>query len=196
MDYIVHGILEARILEWVAFPFSRGSTQPRDGTQVSHIAGRFFTNWTTNTALTNSFPSLEPICCFMSGSNCCLLTSIQIFQEAGKVVWYSHLLKNFPQFVVIYTIKDFGVINKAEVDVFLDSLAFSMIQWMLAILSLGKDSWIKCNPCYQRVDRKNEYTKTWYLGFPGGSVTKNLPANVGDLGLIPGLGRFHMPWSN
>ena len=44
MDYIVHGILQARILEWVAFPFSRGSSQPRDRTQVSCIAGRFFTN--------------------------------------------------------------------------------------------------------------------------------------------------------
>ena len=44
MDYTVHGILQARILEWVAFPFSRGSSQPRDKTQVSYIAGRFFTN--------------------------------------------------------------------------------------------------------------------------------------------------------
>ena len=44
MDYTVHGILQARILEWVAVPFSRGSSQPRDGTQVSRIAGRFFTN--------------------------------------------------------------------------------------------------------------------------------------------------------
>ena len=42
--YTVHGILQARILEWVAFPFSRGSSQPRDGTQVSRIAGRFFTS--------------------------------------------------------------------------------------------------------------------------------------------------------
>ena len=44
MDYTVHGVLQARILEWVAFPFSRGSSQPRDGTHVSHIAGRFFTS--------------------------------------------------------------------------------------------------------------------------------------------------------
>ena len=44
MDYTVHGILQARILEWVAFPFSRGSPQPREGTQVSCIAGRFFTS--------------------------------------------------------------------------------------------------------------------------------------------------------
>ena len=47
VDYTVHGILQARILEWVAFPFPRGSSQPRDRTQVSHIAGRFFTSWTT-----------------------------------------------------------------------------------------------------------------------------------------------------
>ena len=50
MDYTVHGILQARILEWVAFPFSRGSSQPRDRTQVSCIAGRFFTSWSTREA--------------------------------------------------------------------------------------------------------------------------------------------------
>ena len=44
MDYTVHGILQARILKWVAIPFSRVSSQPRDQTQVSHIAGRFFTS--------------------------------------------------------------------------------------------------------------------------------------------------------
>ena len=47
MDYTVHGILQARILAWVAFPFSRGSSQSRDQTQVSRIAGRFFTSWAT-----------------------------------------------------------------------------------------------------------------------------------------------------
>ena len=52
-----------------------------------------------------SFLDLEPVCCFMSSSNCCFLTCIQISQEVGQVVWYSHLLKNFPQFVVIYTVK-------------------------------------------------------------------------------------------
>ena len=50
MDYPVHGILQARILEWVAFPFSRGSSQPRDWTQVSCTAGRFFTSWATREA--------------------------------------------------------------------------------------------------------------------------------------------------
>ena len=71
-----------------------------------------------------SFPYLEPVCCSMSGSNCSFLTYIQISQEAGKVVWYSNLFKNFPQFVVIHTVKGFGVVNKTEVDVFLKVSCF------------------------------------------------------------------------
>ena len=47
MDYRVHGILQARLLEWIAFPFYRRSSQPKDQTQVSHIAGGFFTSWAT-----------------------------------------------------------------------------------------------------------------------------------------------------
>ena len=72
-----------------------------------------------------SFANLEPVCCSMSSSNCCFLTCIQISQEASQVVWYSHLLKNFPQFVVIHTVKGFGVLNKTEVDVFLELASFS-----------------------------------------------------------------------
>ena len=64
-----------------------------------------------------SFSYLEPVCCSMSSSNCCFLTCIQISQEAGQVVQYSHLL-TFPQFVVIHTVKGFGIVNKAEIDVF------------------------------------------------------------------------------
>ena len=71
-----------------------------------------------------SFLDLEPVCCSMSSSNCCFLTCIQISQEAGQVVWYSHLL-NFPQFVVIHTVKGFDIINKAEADVFLELSCFS-----------------------------------------------------------------------
>ena len=69
----------------------------------------------------------------MSSSKCCFLTYMQIYQEAGQVIWYSHLFQNFPQFIVIHTVKGFGIVNKAEIDVFLDSLAFSMIQQMLAV---------------------------------------------------------------
>ena len=60
----------------------------------------------------------------MSSSNGCFLTSLQISQEAGQVVWYSDLLKNFPQFVVIHTVKAFGVVKKAEIDVFLELSCF------------------------------------------------------------------------
>ena len=71
-----------------------------------------------------SFPDLEPVCCSMSSSNCCFLTCKQISQEAGQVVWYSHLFQNFPQFVVIHTVKSFGIVNTAEVDVFLELFFF------------------------------------------------------------------------
>ena len=67
-----------------------------------------------------SFPNLEPVCYSMSSSNCCFLICIQISQEAGQVVWYSHRFQNFPQFVVIHTVKSFGTVNKAELDVFLE----------------------------------------------------------------------------
>ena len=71
-----------------------------------------------------SFPDLEPVCCSMSSSNCCFLTCVQISQEAGKVVWYSHLFRSFTEFVVIHTVKGFGVVNKAEVDIFLELSCF------------------------------------------------------------------------
>ena len=60
----------------------------------------------------------------MSSSNCCFLTCIQISQEADQVVWYSHLLKNFSQFIVIHTVKGFGIVNKAEIYVFLELSCF------------------------------------------------------------------------
>ena len=60
----------------------------------------------------------------MSSSNYCFLTCIQVYQVAGKVVWYSHLLKIFPQFVVIHTVKGFNVVYEAEVDVFLQFSRF------------------------------------------------------------------------
>ena len=71
-----------------------------------------------------SFSYLEPVCCSKSSSNCCFLTCIQVSQEAGQVVWYSHLFQNFPQFIVIHTVKGFGLVNKTEVDVFLELFCF------------------------------------------------------------------------
>ena len=60
----------------------------------------------------------------MSSSNCCLLTCIQVSQEADQVVWDSHLFQNFPQFLVIHTVKGFGIVNKAEIDAFLELSCF------------------------------------------------------------------------
>ena len=71
-----------------------------------------------------SFSYLEPVCCSMSSSNCCFLTCIQVSQEAGQVVWYSHHFQNFPQFIVIHTVEGFGIVNKAEIDVFLEFACF------------------------------------------------------------------------
>ena len=70
-----------------------------------------------------SFSNLEPVCS-MPGFNCCFLTCIQVLQEAGQVVWYSHLFQNFLQFVVIHTVKGFSIVNEAEIDVFLELSCF------------------------------------------------------------------------
>ena len=90
-------------------------------------------------ALTYSSPNFEPVSCSIYSSNCCFLTCIQVSQEAGKVVWYSHLFKNFLQFVVIYTITGFGLVNKAEVDFLMELLLFlwSNRYWQL-------DLWFLC----------------------------------------------------
>ena len=71
------------------------------------------------------FSYLEPVCCSMSSSNCCFLTCIQISQEAGQVVCYFYLFQNFPQFIMIHTVEGFGIVNKAEIDVFLELSCFS-----------------------------------------------------------------------
>ena len=101
-----------------------------------------------------SFSYLEPVCCSMSSSNCCFPTCIQISQEAGQVVWCSHLFQNFPQCIVIHTVKGFGIVNKKEIDVFSGTLLlFLMIQQMLAIWSLIplpflKPAWTSGNSCF------------------------------------------------
>ena len=64
-----------------------------------------------------SFSYLEPVCFSTSSSNCCFLTCIQVSQETGQVVWYAHVFQDFPQLIVIYTVKGFGIVSKAEIDV-------------------------------------------------------------------------------
>ena len=62
--------------------------------------------------------------CSIQGSNCCFLTHIWVSQERGKMVWYSHLFKNFSQFVMIHIVKGFSTVNETEVDIFLEFLCF------------------------------------------------------------------------
>ena len=70
-----------------------------------------------------SFLKPEPISCSIQGSNCCLLTCIQVFGDS-KMVWYSHLFKSFPQFVVIHTVKGFSIVIETEIDIFLEFPCF------------------------------------------------------------------------
>ena len=70
-----------------------------------------------------SFSYLEPVCCSISSSNCCFLACIQVSQEAGQVVWYSHPFQNFPQFIVIPH-QGFVIVNKSEIDAFLELSCF------------------------------------------------------------------------
>ena len=84
-----------------------------------------------------SFSYLEPVCCSMSSCNCWFLTCLQVSPKADQIAWYSHPFQKFPQFIAIHTVKGFGIVNKAEIDVFFwTSLPFLMIQPMFAIRSL------------------------------------------------------------
>ena len=99
-----------------------------------------------------SFSYLEPVYCSMSSSNCCFLTCIQVSQEAGQVVWYSHLFQNFPQFIVTHTLKGSGIVNKAEIDAFLELSCFfsdpadagNLISGFSAFLQTSLNIW-KCS---------------------------------------------------
>ena len=90
-----------------------------------------------------SFPNLESVHCSMSGFNCCFLTCVHISQEAGKVVWYSRLFQNFPQFIVIHTVKGFGIVNKAEVNVFLELFCFLYDPTDVGDLISGSSAFLK-----------------------------------------------------
>ena len=113
------------------------------------------------------FPNLEPVHCFMSGFNCCFLTYILLSQETDKMVCYSHVSKNFPQSVVIHTVKGFSIVNKAEVDVFLEFSWFSMIQQMLAIWLLLPLPFL--NPAW--TSGSSQFTNCWSLAWRIFSVT-------------------------
>ena len=119
-----------------------------------------------------SFPCLEPVCCSVSSSNCCFLTCIWISQEAGQVVWYSHLFQNFPQFIVIHKVKGFGIVNKAEIYVFLELSCFfsdpvdigSLISGSSAFSKTSLNIWkftvhILLKPGLENFEPQKHYTK-------------------------------------
>ena len=129
----------------------------------------------------------------MSSSNCCFLTCIYVSQEAGQVVWYSHLSKNFPQFVVNHTIKGFGIVNKAEIDVFLELFCLFDDPMDVGHLIFCSSSFSKSNlnfwkfsvPVLLKPGLENfehYFASMWnecncevvqtFLGFPSGSVGK------------------------
>ena len=91
------------------------------------------------------FSNLEPVCCPTTSSNCSFLTYMQISQESGKVVWYSSLLKNFPPFIVSHTVKGFGIVNKAEIDVFLELSCFFDVPADVGNLISGSSAFSKSN---------------------------------------------------
>ena len=139
--------------------------------------------------------------------NCCYLTCMQISQGASQVVWYSHLLKNFPQFILIHTVKDFGIVNKAEIDVFLElscffddpadvgnlissSSAFSKSSlniWKLTVHGLLKSVLEDFEHYFTSVWNECNCVVAFWLRSSGGSDRKPV-YNVGDLGSIPGSG--------
>ena len=92
-----------------------------------------------------SFFYLEPVCSSMPSSNWWFLTCIQVSQEAGQVVWYARLFQNFPQFIVIHTVKGFGIVNKAEIDVFLELSCFFNEPLDVGSLSSGSSAFFKTN---------------------------------------------------
>ena len=79
----------------------------------------------------------------MPSSNCCFLTFMQISQEACQVVWSYHLFQNFPQFIVIHTVKGFGIVYKTEIDVFLEVSCFFNDQADVGNLISGSSAFSK-----------------------------------------------------
>ena len=94
----------------------------------------------------------------MSSSNCYFLTCIQISQEAGQVVWYSHLFQNFPQFAAIHTIKGFVVVNEAEVDIFLELSCFFDDPMDVGNLISGSSAFSKTSLYIWKLGRSNSFT--------------------------------------
>ena len=99
MDYTAQDIIQARILEWVAFPFSRWSSQPRDQTQVSCIAGGFFTSWATREAHKSEWPSSKNLQTMNAGEG--LEKKEPSCTAGGNANWYSHYGEQYGDYLKI-----------------------------------------------------------------------------------------------
>ena len=110
-----------------------------------------------------SFPSLERVHCSTSSINCCFLTCIQISQEAGRVVWYFHLLKNFPQFVVIHPVKSFSIVNEAEVDILLEFSCFFYDPTDVGNLISGSSAFSKPSLNFWKFHFMHYWSLTWRI---------------------------------
>ena len=99
--------------------------------------------WVTAESLVILLSNLEPISCSTQYSNCCFLTRIPVFQETGKMVWYSHLFNSFSHFVMIHTVKGFSIVDKREVDVFLEFPSFLYDPVNVADLISGSSAFSK-----------------------------------------------------
>ena len=105
----------------------------------------------------------------MSSSNCCFLTCIQVSKEANQVVWYSCLFQNFPQFIVIHTVKGFGIVKKAEIDVFLELSCFFDDPLDVGNLISGSSAFSKSSLKFWKfmphVFGARETVKCWVMGY-------------------------------
>ena len=102
----------------------------------------------------------------MSSSNCCFLTCTQVSQEAGEVVWYSHLFQKFPQFIVIHTVKGFGLVNEAEIDVFLELSCFFHDPADVGNLISGSSAFSKTSlNIWEFMEKAREFQKNIYFCF-------------------------------
>ena len=104
---------------------------------------------------------LESVCCSMFSSNSCFLNCIQISQEAGQVIWYSHLFQNFPRIIVIHTVKGFGTVKKTEIGVFLEFSCFFGDPEDVGICSLVPLPFLK--PAW--TSRRSWFTYCWSLAW-------------------------------
>ena len=116
----------------------------------------------------------------MSSSNCCFLTCIQVSEEAGQVVWYSHLFQNFPQFIVIHTVKGFGIVNKAEIDVFLELSCFFYDPANIVNFISGSSTFLKPAWTYG----SSQFTYCWSLAWRILSITLLVCEMSGRLSIL------------